>query len=657
VTLTAVPAEGWVLAFWSGTDDDSLTDLENTVTMDRSKIVTVSFRLDKVNLTTDVSGGEGFIGPGGEYDYGTPVTVTATPASCFEVASWSGTDDDGSTAAVNTVTLTSDRTVMVEFSRSEYLLTARVAGDEGGTVSPQNGMWTCGETVILTAEPQNQEWRVASWSGTDDDSSTAKANSVTMTSNKSIFVQFTRKPIWDLSVVVTGGDGAVIKSPDRDSYIDGTVVDLFAQLPMGWEVTSWRGTDDDGSTDPQNQVTMDADKVVFISFGLMEYGLTSEVSCGEGAISPSGAFPYGTIVDLTAVPAEGWEVLSWAGSDNDESTDNANTVTMQTHETVTVCFTKIMHSLTTAVSGGDGTIAPESGTYEHGKIIELTASPADDWEVASWSGTDNDASTENTNEVTINGDKTVEVFFKKSDTDRDGVPDLSEYGPDPDNPDPEFDGNNDGKADSQQGNVASTYTHDGEHYVTLISDEGLVLKDVKNTPPGDTPEKVTLPLGLFHFKIEGIEPGGSATLTLLIPDGTIVDSYYKLGETPDNKTPHWYEFMSINDAPGAVITGNTIKLILQDGQKGDDDLTENETIIDAGGPASVIPEDKEAGVDTGGGGGGCFISETEIDNISTTGEYRPVFCLVAPFLLLVYMSFTYLTFCNLGSIKGGEKKS
>jgi len=65
----------------------------------------------------------------------------------------------------------------------------------------------------------------------------------------------------------------------------------------------------------------------------------------------------------------------------------------------------------TVITGENGTVSPISGTYKEGTVVALTASPDSGYRFLSWKGTDNDASTEATNAVTMNGNKTVEVAF------------------------------------------------------------------------------------------------------------------------------------------------------------------------------------------------------------------------------------------------------
>ncbi|MEW5900709.1 MAG: cellulase family glycosylhydrolase [Acidobacteriota bacterium] len=66
-------------------------------------------------LTVRVTG-HGKVSPsGGTYEPGTVVTLTATPDEGNRLSSWRGTDNDASTATINTVTMTGPKTVEVTF--------------------------------------------------------------------------------------------------------------------------------------------------------------------------------------------------------------------------------------------------------------------------------------------------------------------------------------------------------------------------------------------------------------------------------------------------------------------------------------------------------------------------------------------------------------
>ncbi len=127
----------------------------------------------------------------------------------------------------------------------------------------------------------------------------------------------------------------------------------------------------------------------------------------------AGQYVEGAVVGLTASPASGWSVGSWAGTDNDASTSTTNQVTMPAAaHTATVNYVEVPPTcyaltLTHTGSGSDPVANPpnsagcSAGQYVEGAGVGLTASPAAGWTVGSWAGTDNNSSTATTNQVTM----------------------------------------------------------------------------------------------------------------------------------------------------------------------------------------------------------------------------------------------------------------
>ena len=111
------------------------------------------------------------------------------------------------------------------------------------------------------------------------------------------------------------------------------------------------------------------------------------------------------------------------------------------------------------------------------------------------------------------------------------------------------------------------------------------------------------PYGLFEFSLgncpEQVKPQSagkvhtksilSTTITLNFFDSAHNPinmegyTYRKYGPTPANPSPHWYDFM-YDGTTGAVIVNNSITLHFVDGERGDDDMTVNDIILDQGGP-------------------------------------------------------------------------
>ncbi|NLD72420.1 MAG: hypothetical protein GX649_06850, partial [Chloroflexi bacterium] len=118
VTLTAMPAEGWVFTGWSG--DLSGNQNPTTITMDSVKTVTATFIAveDGHTLNTAVEGqGRVDVSPAKDvYDEGEVVTLTAVPDPGWSFVGWSG-DLTGSDNPA-TITVNDDITITATFEQS-----------------------------------------------------------------------------------------------------------------------------------------------------------------------------------------------------------------------------------------------------------------------------------------------------------------------------------------------------------------------------------------------------------------------------------------------------------------------------------------------------------------------------------------------------------
>jgi len=171
-----------------------------------------------------------------------------------------------------------------------------------------------------------------------------------------------------------------------------------------------------------------------------------------------------------------------------------------------------------------------------------------------------------------------------ADDDDDGIPDAIEDGA-PNG----GDGNNDGTLDSQQGNVASLPSAVDGRYVTLVSPPGTNLADVQAVDtPADAPAGVAFPVGLFQFTVQGLTPGGATVVTLLLPAGVTIDTYYKHGPNPPGAAAQWYEFLfDAGSGTGANIGAGQVVLNFVDGQRGDDLAGLDGQVVEPGGPGQL----------------------------------------------------------------------
>jgi len=415
VDLIAIPDTYFRIKAWRGADDDSSTNFFNSVTMDADKTVTVVFEeIPEYSLSTMVVG-QGEISPsGGHYRQNSVVKLTAKPVADWRLKSWRGTDNDSSVEAVNTVTIDADKTVTAEFEEiPQYTLLVTAIGQ--GEFSPSNGLYYQDAVVKLSAHPA-LGWRIKSWKGADDESSTDPNNTVTIDADKTVTVVF-EKIRYQLTVEVWGGNGQVI--PVSDLYEYGTVVDLTAWPDDCYRVKSWKGTDNDTSSEPNNTVTMNSEKLVTVEFEPIAYELRLDVIGGYGTVTadPSGGvYAYKTRIILTAHPEADYRIKHWSGTSNDSSQEYTNSVIMNSDRIVTVEFEPVPVTLTTEVTGGHGRLTPSGGDYDIHSSVKLKAIPDPYYRVKKWSGTQDDSSRKGANKVLLDSDKIVTVEFESAFT-------------------------------------------------------------------------------------------------------------------------------------------------------------------------------------------------------------------------------------------------
>ncbi|MGD8450709.1 MAG: C1 family peptidase [Phycisphaerae bacterium] len=140
--------------------------------------------------------------------------------------------------------------------------------------------------------------------------------------------------------------GTITPAPlpsNGDTYLQDTVVTLTATPAPGYRVAWWSGADlEPASGSLSNTVTVDRTRTVVVQFEVMPFSsfqLVGRVARGEGWISPThGAYAAGSVVELVATPGAGFVMGGWSGTDDDDSLDERNTVTMNGHRSVSVTF-------------------------------------------------------------------------------------------------------------------------------------------------------------------------------------------------------------------------------------------------------------------------------------------------------------------------------
>src|SRR5204862_7094412 len=108
------------------------------------------------------------------------------------------------------------------------------------------------------------------------------------------------------------------------------------------------------------------------------------------------------------MPAAGWNFVSWSG--HASGTANPLNLTMDANKSITATFAINTYTMSvTAVGSGTVAKSPNQASYNHGTVVQLTATPSTGWHFVGWSG---DASGSlNPLSVTMDGNKNITATF------------------------------------------------------------------------------------------------------------------------------------------------------------------------------------------------------------------------------------------------------
>ena len=145
------------------------------------------------------------------------------------------------------------------------------------------------------------------------------------------------------------------------------------------------------------------------------YTLTTSTNPSEGGtVSPSTQqYDEGKTATITATASSEYLFQSWSGA---TGSSNSTSVVMNSDKSVTANFVKKKYALTTTVEG-EGTVtekvikAGAATDYNSGTIVELTATPSDEWQFMEWTG--DLTGSENPTQITIDKAKSVTAVFVK----------------------------------------------------------------------------------------------------------------------------------------------------------------------------------------------------------------------------------------------------
>ena len=161
-TLTASPATGYTFVRWTKNGMQVSTNATYTFTVTESAAYVAQFSVQSftVNVSANPTDG-GTLTGGGTFNYGQNCTVTATANTGYNFVNWTEGGNVVSTNTHYTFPVTSNRTLVANFTLQTFQITATVDPAEGGTATG-SGTYNYGDEVTITVET-NEDWAFQNW--------------------------------------------------------------------------------------------------------------------------------------------------------------------------------------------------------------------------------------------------------------------------------------------------------------------------------------------------------------------------------------------------------------------------------------------------------------------------------------------------------------
>ncbi len=309
-TVTATPATGFTFLRWTENGSQVSTNASYTFNVTGNRSLVAQFQAVPQNYTVSVSANPtngGTVSGGGTYQQGQQCTVHATANTGYTFTNWTENGNVVSTNANYSFTVTSNRTLVANFTAQTYTITATANPTNGGTVAG-GGTFNYGQSCTLTATPATG-YNFVRWTKNGLQVSTNANYTFNVTESAALVAQFQLQScaVFTSAYPVEGGT-----TTGGGSYLYGDNVTVTATANEGYNFINWVEDDNVVSTEANYSFTVTGSRSLTAIFELQVLEITVAIDPEEaGTIIGGGTYSYGEEVTLTIERNEDWAFQNW----------------------------------------------------------------------------------------------------------------------------------------------------------------------------------------------------------------------------------------------------------------------------------------------------------------------------------------------------------
>jgi hypothetical protein len=334
-----------------------------------------------ISVSANPSNG-GTVTGGGTYNQGQQCTVSAIANSGYSFTNWTENGNVVSTNRNYTFTVTSDRTLVANFTAQpqQYTINVSANPNNAGSVTG-GGTYQQGQSCTVTATA-NTGYTFLRWTENGNQVSTNASYTFTVTGNRTLVAQF-QAQTYTINAVASPNYGGTVSGGGAYNY--GQTCTLTATPATGYTFVNWTKQGQVVSTNTIYSFSVTESATYQANFQAESYTVTLTANPTEGGIlTGGGTFDYGQTAYIYAEPNAGYNFVNWTENGEVFTDDQGFYVIIMSDRTFVANFEVATVEITVNVEPEEGGTVSGGGTYNYGDEVTITVVTNEDWAFQNW---------------------------------------------------------------------------------------------------------------------------------------------------------------------------------------------------------------------------------------------------------------------------------